>query len=49
MIMSSGYAIMNEPDCIVKAFEEGNIQRSSALMIKLGRYLQRIPDEIVAL
>lgn len=49
MIMSSGFAIMHEPDCIRKAFEDGTIQRTSALLIKVGRYLDRIPDDIVAL
>lgn len=49
MIMSSGFAVMHEPDCIRKAFEEGSIQRTSALMIKLGRYLDKIPEDIVAL
>lgn len=49
MIMSSGYAIMNEPDCISRAFAEGSIQKASAFMLKQGRYLERIPDDLVVL
>ena len=49
MILSSGYALMHEPDCITKAFADGTIQKASALMLKQGRYLDRIPDDLVAL
>ena len=49
MIMSSGYAMMNDPDCISRAFAEGTIQKASAFLVKQGRYLERIPDELVAL
>ena len=49
MIMSSGYSIMNDPDCISKAFAEGTVQKASAFMVKQGRYLERIPDELVRL
>jgi purine catabolism regulator len=49
MIMSSGYAIMNDPGCISRAFAEGTIQKASAFMVKQGRYLERIPDDLVAL
>ena len=49
MIMSSGYAMMQDPECVARAFAAGNIQKASALMIKTGRYLERIPDEVVAL
>ena len=49
MIMSSGYAMMNDPDCISRAFAEGTIQKASAFMVKQGRYLERIPDELVML
>lgn len=49
MIMSSGYSIMNEPNCISRAFAEGSIQKASAFMVKQGRYLEKIPDELIAL
>ena len=49
MIMSSGYAMMNDPECISRAFAEGTIQKASALLIKQGRYLERVPDDLVAL
>lgn len=49
MILSSGYAVVHEPDCIEKAFAEGTIQKASALMIKQGRYLDRISEGIIAL
>ncbi len=49
MIMSSGYAMMNDPDCVSRAFAEGTIQKASAFLIKHGRYLERIPEELVAL
>ena len=49
MIMSSGYAMMNDPDCISRAFAEGSIQKASALLIKQGRYLEKIPEELIAL
>lgn len=49
LIMSSGYVIAKEPDCIRQAFEEGSLQKSSAMMIKRERHLARIPEEIIAL
>ncbi|MBQ6438810.1 MAG: PucR family transcriptional regulator [Mogibacterium sp.] len=49
MIMSSGYAVMNDPECISRAFSEGTIQKASALLLKQGRYLERIPDDLVML
>lgn len=49
LLLSSGYAVMHEPDCIKNAFREGTIQKSSALLIKLGRYLERIPEDVMAL
>ena len=49
MIMSSGYAMMNDPDCISRAFAEGSIQKASALLIKQGRYLDKIPEELISL
>lgn len=49
LIMSSGYSLMNDPDCISRAFSEGSIQKASALLLKQGRYLERIPDDLILL
>ena len=49
MIMSSGYSIMNDPGCISRAFAEGAIQKASAFLVKRGRYLEKIPDDLVRL
>lgn len=49
LILSSGYVISQEPDSIKKAFKEGNILLTSAMMIKRGRYLEHIPEEIIQL
>ena len=49
LILSTGYVITKEPDCIRRAFKEGSLQKSSALMIKRERYLAKIPEEIVEL
>lgn len=47
MVLSSGYAISRDPGCIANAFAEGTIQKISALMIKTGRYLDKIPEDLV--
>ncbi len=47
LIMTSGYSIFKEPGCIKAAFDEGCLQRSAALMIKEGRYFDKIPQEVV--
>lgn len=49
LIMSSGYVILKEPDCLQKAFQEGSLSECSAFMVKRGRYLEKIPEDIVAL
>ena len=43
LVLSSGYVIAKEPDCIEKAFREGSIQKSAGMMIKRERYLEKIP------
>ena len=48
LIMSSGYAIAQEPDCIERAFQEGNMI-ASAFMIKRERYLKKIPERMIEL
>jgi purine catabolism regulator len=49
LVLSSGYVIAKEPDCIEKAFREGSIQKSAGMMIKRERYLEKIPEEILEL
>ncbi len=49
LILSSGYVIQQEPDCIRRSFEEGNLQETAAMMIKRDRYLDRIPEDMIAL
>lgn len=49
LILSSGYVIAKEPDCIRKSFKEGSLRGAAAMMIKRERYLDQIPEEIIAL
>ncbi len=49
LILSSGYVIHQDPECICRAFKEGNMQGTAAMMIKRDRYLDQIPEEISAL
>ena len=48
-VMTSGYAISMNPDCIRQSFEEGGIQLSTAIAVKRGRYLNQMPEDMVAL
>jgi len=47
LCFSSGYVFANEPKFILGMFQGGS--RLSALVIKLGRYLEEIPDYIIDL
>lgn len=47
LILSSGYVIHQEPQCIENAFQNGSMQGTSAMMIKRGRYLDEIPENII--
>lgn len=49
LIISSGYCISKEPDCIRKAFKDGLMQKVSGMMIKQGRYLEEIPEDMTEL
>lgn len=49
LILSSGYVIAMEPDCIRQSFKEGSLQGASAMMIKRERYLDKIPEEMIEL
>lgn len=49
LVITSGYCIFMAPDCIRKSFEEGLMQITSGMIIKRGRYLPTIPQEIIEL
>lgn len=49
LVITSGYSILMDSDSLKKAFEEGLMQLTSGMMIKRGRYLAKIPDDIVEL
>lgn len=49
LMLSSGYAIKMEPDCLKESFERGDIDKISAFMLKRGRYVDSIPEEIINL
>lgn len=49
LVITSGYSILMDPDSLKKAFEEGLMQLTSGMMIKRGRYLAKIPYDIVEL
>ncbi|SHK86334.1 PucR family transcriptional regulator [Hespellia stercorisuis] len=49
LVLSSGYVLHQEPDCIRIAFEEGHMPVTSAFMLKRDRYLDHIPEEMIQL
>lgn len=49
LIVTSGFSIWKEPQCIQKAFETGYMQKAAGMMIKRGRYLKEIPEEMIEL
>ena len=49
LIITSGYSISMVPDSIKNAFDEGFMQTISGMMIKRGRHLSQIPEEIIRL
>lgn len=49
LVLSSGYVISKEPDCIKKSFENGSLGKCSAFVLKRGRYIDKISDEIIEL
>ena len=49
LIFSSGYVLAQEPDSIRKSFEENGWQKTAGFIIKRGRYLKEIPEEMIAL
>ena len=49
LVLSSGYVIRQDPECIRRGFREGSIQVISGMMIKRDRYLERIPEDVIEL
>lgn len=49
LVLSSGYVIRQDPECIRRGFRESSIQVISGMMIKRDRYLERIPEDIIEL
>ena len=49
LIITSGYSISMVPDSVKNAFDEGCMQTISGMMIKRGRHLSQIPEEIIRL
>lgn len=49
LVLSSGYAIKQDPECVARAFEEGTFLKMSAFFLKRERYLPKIPEEMIAL
>ena len=49
LVLSSGYVLAQEPDCLEEAFKSGSMQGTSAMMIKRGRYLDEIPQRLIDL
>ena len=49
MVLSSGYVIKQDPGCLMQSFEEGNIQRSSGLMLKRDRYVDKVSEDMIDL
>lgn len=48
-VMTSGYVFFQNPDCINRSFQEGGIQKSTAIAIKRGRYLNQMPQDLMDL
>ena len=47
--MTSGYALSREPHCLDDGFKNGIMQRTAGLMIKRARYMDEIPEHVIAL
>lgn len=49
LVLSSGYVIAQDPDCIRRSFEDGGARNSAAFMLKRERYLPQIPQDMIDL
>ncbi len=49
LILSSGYVLKNEPECLNAAFARGDMDKISAFMLKRGRYVDALSEETTAL
>lgn len=49
LIVHSGFVLSKEPDCMKEYLEGGKNLSCAAIMVKRGRYLDEIPQDILAL
>lgn len=49
LVLTNGYVLMQAPDTIREGFEMGSIQNSAGMMLKRERYIDKLPDDILAL
>lgn len=49
LVFSSGYVLAKEPDTIRKAFEERTFDKIAGFILKRGRFVREIPEDVVAL
>lgn len=49
LVFSSGYVLAKEPDTIRKAFEERTFDKIAGFILKRGRFVREIPEDIIAL
>lgn len=49
LVVSSGFILKEYPECITEAKKAGHLDDMAAMMIKAGRYLDHIPEEMIEL
>lgn len=49
LIISSGYVLQQDPDCVAVALENGPFRKASAFFLKIGRYLDSLPPGMTEL
>lgn len=49
LVLSTGYVISQEPDALRRAFQAGSMQASAGMMLKRERYIDKLPDDVIAL
>jgi purine catabolism regulator len=47
LILSSGYVLQQDPDCVARWQQEGYLTQMACLVIKAGRYLTPVPPELI--
>ena len=48
LLITTGYVFYKNPGLIENIIESGDLKKISAAGIKLGRYINRIPDHVIA-